>query len=153
MLQKMRDPLEREARLAELERDKESEGTAHLPDPVLYPIMSSRQPGDDGGSDDEDDDLVFDEYDSGGQRRKRRRQRGDGPDLDDEGRVCTGIPAFPLMLWVDIQGKWTEEKSLIAFQGKFGGLPARAMLEVTKMMYRYVHQSKHLWQSRLPIKT
>ncbi len=214
---KMKDPAEKEARLAELERESESEGTANLPDPVLYPILAvaAAQHDNDGDEDeDEDDDLVFDEYGEGGgsqgndagQRRRRMKRKqtrsADKLDLlyDNEGRMHTGIPAFPLVMWVDIQvgcffekgllfaqhilfkwmhfeklfdtkaccllntycssgcilkssltpklvdsrhllfkwmqGKWTEEKSLIAFQGKFGGLPARAMLEVTKMMYR-----------------
>ena len=99
----MRDPIERDAIVAQLERDRESEGTAHLPGPVLYPIRASQPPQ----SPDDDDsdkvpDIVFDEYDTGGSS-SRREKRDPGPDIDDEGRVCTGIPAFPLIMWVDIQ--------------------------------------------------
>jgi hypothetical protein len=109
------DPAEKEARMTEIERERQTEGTAHLPDPVLYPILAApaQDEGegfdDNDGEEDGDDELVFDEYnDQGGKKRKRqrRRQKSIGPDYDDEGRMCTGIPAFPLVMWVDIQVSW-----------------------------------------------
>ena len=153
-VQRIRDPAEKEARLAELDRERESEGTAQLPDAVLYPILDcagTNGPGCDDDEEDEEDeeeDLLFDEYRSFGSsrtggahnnERRRKRRKGDGSSLpvyDEDGRIRTGIPGFPLVMWVDIQGKWVEEKSFVVFQSKFGGLPARAGLEVTKMMYR-----------------
>lgn len=186
---RLKDPVEKEARLAELDRERDLEGVSHLPPPVLYPVKDVDDDGDEydeeddacdedtrmrDGENDEDthgfglggkggDDggeggdcgyaggegqrsvLFFDEYDQQGQghdspsnrgnkRDRRRRRRGASHRLLQED--CTGIPCFPLVMYVDIQGKWTEEKSLITFQGKFGSLPARAMLEVTNMMYR-----------------
>lgn len=56
----------------------------------------------------------------------------------------TGIPNFPLIMRVDIQGKFGKEKSLLTFQGKFGNLPQRAMMDVTEMMYRPdIYSSSH----------
>lgn len=51
----------------------------------------------------------------------------------DEG---TGIPAFDLVMRVDIQGKFQKEKSVMAFQNNFGDMPPRAMLEITEMVFQ-----------------
>jgi hypothetical protein len=163
---RIKDPAEKEARIAELEREKESEGTEQLPDPILYPIDPSmracptvgnmrtgkaspaaahRQQASrvsssaDGGH---INGVLYDEYATDNNNEGRGRYYGnDEEDCDDESQ-CTGIPNFPLIMRVDIQGKFGKEKSVLAFQSKFGGLPARAMLDITEMMYKSSMQKK-----------
>lgn len=56
--------------------------------------------------------------------------------LDAEDSSRTGIPQFPLVMRVDVQGKFQKEKSVMAFQHNFGNLPPRAMLEITEMVFQ-----------------
>ena len=62
----------------------------------------------------------------------------EGPD-----NVKTGMPMFPIVMRVDLQGKFGKEKSVTAFQNVFGSLPPTAMLEVTQMLFKSsVHRKK-----------
>jgi hypothetical protein len=141
--QRIKDPAEREAAIAELERAAEC--TANLPAPVLYPLMPRE---DDDEYFDDENDILFDEYEeplllgtvspAAASERGRRRRKGGGAD------IRTGIPELPLILLVDIQGKFGKERSIMAFQQTFGNLPARAMYEMTEMMYRASTRSKRL---------
>jgi hypothetical protein len=143
--QRIKDPAEKEARIAELERESEYESVANLPDPVLYPIDSATRASDivnpassckraRAKKKDDLSGILYDEYaddDHGGDGEGDDNSNGDGEDA-----ICTGIPHFPLIMRVDIQGKFGKEKSVMAFHSKFGSLPARAMLDLTEMMYR-----------------
>jgi hypothetical protein len=71
------------------------------------------------------------EYDGNGRGGISRAPTNDW----DEDEECTGIPDLPLMMRVDIQGKFGREKSVMAFQTSFGSLPAMATLDITEMMY------------------
>ncbi len=164
--QRIKDPAEKEARIAELEREGEYENVANLPDPVLYPIdpatrvsniaadpsckkESAKKKRNDLSS------ILYDEYEDDRQSIRMDCDDDDNgcdEDADDDtedGMVCTGIPHFPLIMRVDIQGKFGKEKSVMAFHSKFGSLPARAMLDLTEMMYRpHMKKKKSLIQKR-----
>ncbi len=214
--QSIKDPIEKEAVIAELTRELQAERYANLPPPILYPIpreaMHYRQAasssssasgkgnrqrgkhckqggdpmdcdplprpppespdvedndmgcvGDEGengdkNNDDEEDsfmkDVVFDEYDEyggGGERKQESKKTvpddinkneyddyadDDEDDDDDAEELQTGIPNLPLIMRVDIQGKFVKESCLMKFQNKFGGLPAMASIMVLDMMYQ-----------------
>ena len=48
----------------------------------------------------------------------------------------TGLPGLALIMQVDIAGGFRFDKTVAAFNNSFGELPARAMLELTKMLYK-----------------
>jgi hypothetical protein len=90
----------------------------------LKGVSSQRStPGEDG-----DDQRVSDGFATGRQARIANWE-------DEDEDSCTGIPDLPLMMRVDIQGKFGREKSVLAFQTSFGSLPAMATLDITEMMY------------------
>ena len=175
--QRIKDPAEKEARLAELDRESSSEGAAQLPDPVLYPIdpstrmQSSVMATNQSSSNDacgkgrgvslaaadssrRDGEylrsVLYDEYEDGFQKagdKGRDDEGGDDCGCEESDTLCTGIPHFPLIMRVDLQGKFGKEKSVMAFRSKFGSLPARAMLDITEMMYR-PHMKKRKEEAR-----
>lgn len=53
-----------------------------------------------------------------------------------DGEFVPGIPPFSIALLVHIQGVFGQESSLSDFRSSFGDLPARATMELTKMMYQ-----------------
>lgn len=158
--QRIKDPAEKEARIAELEREGEYENVANLPDPVLYPIdpatriSSITADSSEKARSAKKNDLssiLYDEYEDDRQAQmdcdddNGRDEDGD----DTEDGICTGIPHFPLIMRVDIQGKFGKEKSVMAFHSKFGSLPVRAMLDLTEMMYRpHMKKKKSLIRKR-----
>jgi hypothetical protein len=167
---RIKDDAEREARVAELDRAKETEGLAHLPPPVLYPIYRRkpasdvRKPSSGGGGggqhssaplDGDEDSLMYDEYtESCGTDGRRKGTESDDnlcgdDDDDDDAQIDTGIPEFPLVMRVDIQGKFGKEKTLHAFQAKFGSLPAAAMQQVTEMMYNTSGRNRYTGRKRV----
>lgn len=163
--QKIRDPAEREAMLTRLtELEMTSENCAFLPAPVLYPLPPSSSEQQDpscpaggrggGGLGQSRADMrqqqgiLYDEYNNwgddndngGGGAMDRDEGFGDDSDrmVDGPGgvKIRTGIPQFKLIMRVDIQGKFNRDGKLMAFQANFGGLPQRATLELTEMMYK-----------------
>jgi hypothetical protein len=137
--QAIKDPAERDARLAELDRGSSAEHAAYLPAPVLYPIdarsrVHCQQARDGRGA---ADSLLYDEYEEDRPQAPEKAPWEDGEDEfgNDDEDDCTGIPDLPLTMRVDIQGKFGKEKSVMAFQTSFGSLPAMATLDITEMMY------------------
>lgn len=170
---RIKDPHEKEARVADITRKIQGEGCAYLPSPILYPINSDashlfgasprrgrgksnsrrRRGGGGGGcatkpsTEDDgpdssltpDNAMVYDEYED---YQSRAADECDDCDEDDDdssmgecGEMPTGIPELPLIMGVNIQGKFVREP-LMLFISKFGSLPLRASMLILDMMYK-----------------
>ena len=126
----------------EIQRLKDTETKANLPEPVLYPILehdSDSMDVDDDDLKDGLDDGFFDEYEQG-----QDGDHGDGPGKQvarralrsGDGEMHTGIPNLKLVMRVDIQGRFGRDKTFLNFVQKFGNLPQEAMYQMTDMMYQ-----------------
>jgi hypothetical protein len=58
------------------------------------------------------------------------------PEAEGEAAANPRLPAFNMIMQVDIMGTFTFDVSLVAFQHSLGDLPVKAVFELTRMLYK-----------------
>lgn len=158
----IKDPVERESVENELKRRAEAAQKAMLPAPVLYPVKrdairsckpvglwnlhQANAPTESSYG----ERFAMDEYD---ENENNMDDNNDGNAMwadedmygsEDEGwgrssalkNQTTGLPEFPYVCQVSVQGKWPRCDDVYEFQHAFGALPPKIGLAVTKMIFQ-----------------